>query len=76
MEAEMRVSDAIRGIFAKLAKSVATLQRSSRFECGDCDISERCGQLPSDDCIPQAAQIERDGDRPRPQPPGGYQATY
>jgi hypothetical protein len=71
-EGEMRALDAVRGIFIKLADRAATQRRLSRFKCGDCARWEQCGQAPSDYCIVRLAEIERDGDRPRPGSPRGY----
>jgi hypothetical protein len=76
MEEEMRVLDAVRAIFAKLADRIATHRQLTHFKCGDCETSEQCGQLPSDDCIARTAQIERDGDKSRSPSPRGYQASY
>ena len=72
----MRALNAIRGIFTKLADRIATYQKLSHFKCGDCETSEQCGKLPSEDCIARAAQIERDGDKSRSPSPRGYQASY
>jgi hypothetical protein len=72
----MRVLDGVRWIFTKLASRIATHRQLSHFKCGDCETSERCGQLPSDDCVARAAQIERDGDKSRSRSPRGYQASY
>lgn len=72
----MRALDAIRGIFTKVAGKIATHRQLSHFKCGDCETSEQCGKLPSDDCIARIAQIERDGDKSRSQLPHGYQASY
>jgi hypothetical protein len=76
MEGEMRALNAIRGIFTKLAGRIATYQQLSYFKCGDCESSEQCGKLPSEDCIARATQIERDGDISRSPAPRGYQASY
>lgn len=72
----MRALNAIRGIFTKLVGRIATYQQLSHFKCGDCETSERCGQLPSEDCIARTAQMERDGDKSRSPSPRGYQASY
>jgi len=72
----MHALNAIRGIFTKLAGRIATHRQLSHFKCGDCETSERCGQLPSEDCIARTAQIERDGDKSRSPSPRGYQASY
>jgi len=72
----MRALDAIWGIFTKLAGRIATRRQLSNFKCGDCETSERCGKLPSDDCIARTAQIERDGDKSRSPSQRGYQASY
>jgi hypothetical protein len=75
-EGEMRATNSVLTLFIKFGKMIKNRSRLSRFKCGDCEISEHCGQLPSDDCIPRTAQIERDGDRSRSQSPRGYQASY
>lgn len=72
----MHLLDAIRMIFVKLADRLATQRRMSRFKCGDCDASERCGKLPSDDCIARIMQIERDGDKSSPRSLRSYQASF
>ena len=71
----MRLLDVIRSISVKAAARLAT-QRRSQFKCGDCEEMERCGRLPSDDCIERAVQTERDGDKSRSSLSRGYQATY
>lgn len=71
----MRALNAIRWIFIKLGRRIAMQRQMSRFKCGDCEISERCGRLPGDDCIPWAAQIERDGNKSRSPLLRGYQAS-
>jgi hypothetical protein len=50
---------AIRDVFARLTRTVATLRRPPEFTCGDCERSNRCGLPPSDHCIVRAAQIAR-----------------
>jgi hypothetical protein len=76
MGVEMRALAAIRRAFIKLTGRVATRRQLSHFKCGDCETSEQCGKLPSDDCIARAAQIERDGDKSNSSSPRGYQASY
>ena len=68
--------DVIRRAFIKLTSRVATYRQLSHFKCRDCETSEQCGKLPSDDCIARAAQIERDGDKSNSSSPRGYQASY
>ena len=68
--------DAVRGMFAKLAGRIATHRQLSHFKCWDCETSEQCGKLPSEDCIARATQIERDGDKSSSRSPRGYQASY
>ncbi len=63
---KMRLFDVIRSISAAVARRVVIQRQMSRFNCGDCEEMERCGRSPSEDCIERLAQIERDGDRPRP----------
>lgn len=75
MEGEMRPFDALRVISAKIKNRVVMYRRLSHFQCGDCEAAERCGRLPSDDCIERIVQIERDGDQPRSRS-RDYQATY
>lgn len=72
----MGVFNLIRSIIIKVGQRMETRRRMSRFKCGDCEIVDRCGQLPSDDCIARAAQIERDGVKSRSQSPPGYHASY
>jgi hypothetical protein len=72
----MRALEAVRAIFTKLMDRIATHRQLSHFKCEDCETSERCGKLPSDDCIARTAQIERDGDKSRSPSPRGYQASY
>jgi hypothetical protein len=55
----MRVTSAIRGIFAKVASRIATMRRQSEFTYGDCERLDRCGLPPSDTCIVRAEQIAR-----------------
>jgi len=64
----MRLLDAIREAFRRLADHIAVQRRLSRFTCGDCERHDRCGKLPSENCIARVAQIARDGDRSRPRP--------
>ena len=76
MEGEMRLLDALRVISAKIKNRVVMHRQLSHFQCGDCEVTERCGRLPSDDCIERIVRIERDGDQPRSQSLRDYQATY
>jgi len=76
MEREMRLFDALRVISAKIKNRMVMYRRLSHFQCGDCEAAERCGRLPSDDCIERIVQIERDGDQPRSRSLRDYQATY
>ena len=66
----MRMLDAIRRMSTRLTNAIAVRRRLTRFRCGDCERSERCGLLPGDDCIARAEQIERDGDQSRARPRG------
>ena len=68
VEGEMRLLDAFQVIYAKI--------KLARFQCGDCEATERCGRLPSDDCIERIVQIERDGDQPRSRALRGSRASY
>ena len=72
----MRSLGAIRGILTKLAGRISTHRQLSHFKCGDCETAERCGQLPSDNCIARIEQIERDADKSRTPSQRGYQASY
>jgi hypothetical protein len=65
MEEKMRLLNAIRMISAEIKHRVVIHHQLSHFTCGDCEEGNRCGRLPSDDCIERAVQIERDGDQPR-----------
>lgn len=52
---------AVHYVLAGLESIVAKLQPSSqKFTCADCDIQDRCGRMPSDDCPDRLEQIERD----------------
>lgn len=75
MEEEMRLLEATRTVYAKLISRLATQRRMSHFKCGDCEEVERCGRLPSDDCIERTVQIERDGDKSISRPFPGYGAS-
>jgi hypothetical protein len=55
----MRATNAVHGVFSKLASTMAALRRRSNFICEDCERSARCGLPPSDRCIVRAAQIAR-----------------
>jgi hypothetical protein len=68
--------DALRAISAKIKDRVAMHRRLSRFQCEDCEESERCGRFPDEDCIERVVQIQRDGDRPRSRSLRGYPASY
>ena len=72
----MRLLDAFQVIYAKIKHRVAMHRRLARFQCGDCEATERCGRLPSDDCIERIVQIERDGDQPRSRALRGSRASY
>lgn len=76
VEGEMRLLDAFQVIYAKIKHRVAMHRRLARFQCGDCEATERCGRLPSDDCIERIVQIERDGDQPRSRALRGSRASY
>lgn len=72
----MRLLDIIRTISVKVTSRLATQRRMAHFKCGDCEEAERCGRLPSDNCIERAVQIERDGDKSPSSSLRGYEATY
>jgi hypothetical protein len=64
----MRALDFIREKVAAFADKLAALQRRAdwaEFQCGDCERRDRCGLPPDTDCAVKAAQIARDGGRPR-----------
>lgn|SRR5512135_1702342 len=66
----------VRKIAAMIAADRETTRRLSRFTCGDCERSERCGLPPDDGCVIKAIHIARDGDqrlrRPRAAHPAGW----
>jgi hypothetical protein len=55
----MRFTNAIRGIFGKIADGIAARRRLAGFTCGDCDRLDRCNLSPDDSCIARQEQIER-----------------
>jgi hypothetical protein len=58
----------IRDKFARFANAIAGLQQRAawaEFECSDCERRERCGLPPDRNCVVKAAQIAREGGRPR-----------
>jgi hypothetical protein len=64
----MRALDFIHEKVAAFADKLAALQRRAdwaEFQCGDCERRDRCGLPPDTDCPVKAAQIARDGGRPR-----------
>jgi hypothetical protein len=72
----MRLLGIFEIILAKIKHRVAMHRQLSRFQCGDCELTERCGRPPSDDCIERVRQIERDGDQSRSRSLRSYQASY
>jgi hypothetical protein len=63
LEGCVRAISVVETIFGRLARLVARARRQE-FACGECERWERCGQLPSEQCIVRAAQLARDADRP------------
>lgn len=55
----MQSSKTRGGILARLSGVLSWICREPEFTCGDCERWERCGLLPSDDCVVRAAQLER-----------------
>ena len=55
----MPLSDAIRGISAKISDRIAARRRLSGFTCGDCDRLRRCNLDPDENCIARQEQIAR-----------------
>ena len=47
------------GILARLSGVVSHLHREPEFTCSACEIWERCGSPPNEDCVVRAAQLER-----------------
>jgi hypothetical protein len=65
---DMRALGHIREKVVALAGWVALRERRAdwaEFHCGDCERRDRCGLPPDQDCVVKAAQIARDGGRPR-----------
>ena len=64
----MRALNRIRETFAELTGAIAAFRRQAEwdsFQCGDCERREQCGLPPDKSCVVKAAQIERNGGRPR-----------
>jgi hypothetical protein len=64
----MRALNRIREAFAELPGTIAAFRRQAEwdnFQCGDCERREQCGLPPDKNCVVKAAQIERNGGRPR-----------
>jgi len=59
MEADMPLTDAIRGIFQELSDRNAARRRRAGFTCGDCERSYRCNLDPDENCIARQEQIAR-----------------
>jgi hypothetical protein len=47
------------GIFARVSGVVSRLFRDPEFTCSDCEMWERCGSPPNNNCVDRAAQLER-----------------
>jgi hypothetical protein len=58
-EADMRFTNAIRGIFGQISAGIAARRRLADFTCGDCDRVYRCNLSPADSCIARHEQIAR-----------------
>jgi hypothetical protein len=64
----MATLDTIREKFARFANAIAVLRQRAawdEFECSDCERRDRCGLPPDKNCVIKAAQIAREGERPR-----------
>ena len=59
MEADMPLTDAIRGIFQELSDRNAARRRHAGFTCGDCERSYRCNLDPDENCLARQEQIAR-----------------
>ena len=66
----------VRKIAAMIAADRETTRRLSRFTCGDCEQSERCGLPPDDGCVIRAMHIARDGDQRARRPRAAYAAVW
>jgi hypothetical protein len=66
----------VRRIAAMIAADRKTSRRLSRFTCGDCEQSERCGLPPDDGCVIKAMQIARDGDQRAWRSSAAYAAVW
>lgn len=66
----------VRKIAAMIAADRETTRRLSRFTCGDCEHSERCGLPPDDGCVIKAMQMARDGDQRARRPRAAYAAVW
>lgn len=66
----------VRRIAAMIAADRETSRRLSRFTCGDCEQSERCGLPPDDGCVTKAMHIARDGDQRARRPRAAYAAVW
>ncbi|MEI9803350.1 MAG: hypothetical protein WDN48_01395 [Pseudolabrys sp.] len=62
----MRAFEEIKAVIDRFMARFAASRRASKFTCGDCDRSERCGLPPHADCAAKAAQLaQEDGDHKR-----------
>jgi hypothetical protein len=66
----------VRKIAAMIATGRETRLRLSRFTCGDCEQSERCGLPPNEGCVIEAMQIARDGEQRAGPPTAAYAAVW
>ena len=66
----------VRKIAAMIAADRETTRRLSRFTCGDCEQSERCGLPPDDGCVIKAMQMARDADQRARRPRAAYAAVW
>jgi hypothetical protein len=66
----------VQKIAAMIAADRETTRRLSRFTCGDCEQSERCGLPPDDECLIKAMQMARDGDQRARRPRAAYAAVW
>ena len=47
-------------VMARIGRRFLQSISSTKFTCGDCERSDRCGRPPTADCAIKLAQIERD----------------
>lgn len=47
------------GILSSIASVLSRVHREPEFTCSDCEMWERCGMPPNENCVVKAAQLER-----------------